>query len=142
MQILGVNAEFSKKVQTLRTLIDISDAFSTDEKKENKSKLNGMTSCAATRNMVAHCSFVVSDDGAGVTFLRVQASGDFAELQTFWNDTQLQTELQRLSDYQISLNKIEQRLRPKPVDPARFWAVLRATDSRDSASFFIDNTRK
>jgi hypothetical protein len=54
MKILAVNIEFSKKIKILRTLIDISESFTDDERTDKKSKCKKMITFAENRNIVAH----------------------------------------------------------------------------------------
>jgi len=105
----------------LRTLIHISDAYSTEYKESLKSNLKKIITYAETRNMAAHCFFEESKDGKGVTFSHVRASGEFSADQNTWSDVRLLAELQKLGDFESLLNEIEQQFRNKPVDASQYW---------------------
>jgi hypothetical protein len=124
IQILGANIETGKKVKILRTLIDISDTYLVGEKAKIISSLGHITTYLGTRNVVAHCLFEASQDGKGVTFHRVQASGQFSDEPDTWDEVRLLKEIQTLRDHKSMLDEIGARFRNKPVDArqiALYW---------------------
>jgi len=86
MKILAVNIEFSKKIKILRTLIDISESFTDDERTDKKSKCKKMITFAENRNIVAHTYFWPDSANKGVEFKTVKASGEFCMDGKVWLD--------------------------------------------------------
>ena len=122
MKILAVNIEFSKKIQILRTLIDISESFTGDERKDTKSKCKKMITFAESRNTVAHTYFGPDNTNKGVEFKTVKASGDFSMDGKVWLDEQFLREIALAVGFEKLLDKIEAKFQSKPVDPSLYPA--------------------
>jgi hypothetical protein len=120
MKILAVNIEFSKKVQILRTLIDISESFTDEERKTAKSECKKMITFAENRNIVAHTYFGPDCSNKGVEFKTVKASGEFSADGKIWLDDQFLRELVLVVGFEKLLHEIETKFQSKPVDPSLY----------------------
>ena len=139
MKILAVNIEFSKKIQILRTLIDISESFIDEERKIKKSKCKQMITFAENRNIVAHTYFGPDCTNKGVEFKTVKESGDFSMNGKVWLDDQFLRDIEQVVDFEKLLHEIEAKFQSTPVDPSLyalqqdpFWypAINEATRQR------------
>jgi hypothetical protein len=124
MKILAVNIEFSKKIQILRTLIDISESFTDDEITDKKSKCKKMITFAENRNIVAHTYFGPDSTNKGVEFKTVKASGEFSMDGKVWLDEQFLHEIAQAVDFEKLLREIETKFQSKPIDPSLYISAL------------------
>jgi hypothetical protein len=124
MKILAVNIEFSKKIQILRTLIDISESFTDDEITDKKSKCKKMITFAENRNIVAHTYFGPDSTNKGVEFKNVKASGEFSMNGKVWLDEQFLHDIAQAVDFEKLLREIEMKFQSKPVDPSIYIAAF------------------
>jgi hypothetical protein len=129
MKILAVNIEFSKKVQILRTLIDISDSFTDEEGKTAKSECKKMITFAENRNIVAHTYFGPDCTNKGVEFKTVKASGEFSAHGKIWLDEEFLREIALAVGFEKLLDGIETKFQSKPVDPSLYVSVFQQDPS-------------
>jgi hypothetical protein len=120
MKILAVNIDFNKKIKILRTLIDISESFTDNERKTKKSQCKKAINFAEIRNMVAHTYFVPDPSNKGVEFKTVKASGDFSMDGTIWLDEQFLHEISLAVGFEKLLHEIETKFQNAPVDPSLY----------------------
>ncbi len=126
MSVLSLYIPFRDKTYSLATLIYLSDGFSDAEKKVFKTELiRNLGEYSKTRNMVAHSEFEPDESRQGVQFLTIKAKGAFSLPRVVWLDAEIQRELNLISQYETLLGDIEQRLRNKPPDVARYWQQSR-----------------
>jgi hypothetical protein len=129
MKILAVNIEFSKKIQILRTLIDISESFTDDQRKTTKSECRKMITFAENRNIVAHTYFGPDKTNKGVEFKTVKASGDFSMTGKVWLDEQFRHEIAQVADFEKLLGDIETKFQSTPVDPSLYVSAFQQDPS-------------
>jgi hypothetical protein len=129
MKILAVNIDFSKKVQILRTLIDISESFTDEERKTAKSECKKMITFAENRNIVAHTYFGPDCTNKGVEFKTVKASGDFSADGKIWLDDEFLRELALAVGFEKLLDGIETKFQSKPIDPSLYVSAFQQDPS-------------
>ena len=130
LKILAVNIEFSKKVQILRTLIDISKSFTDEERKTANSECKKMITFAENRNIVAHTYFGPDFINKGVEFKTVKASGDFSADGKIWLDDGFLRELALAVGFENLLDGIETKFQRKPIDPSLYVSAFQQDPSR------------
>jgi hypothetical protein len=124
MKILAVNIEFSKKIQILRTLIDISESFTDQERTTAKSKCKKMITFAENRNIVAHTYFRPDCTNKGVEFKTIKASGDFSADGKIWLDDEFLRVLAITVGFEKLLDEIETKFQSKPIDPSLYVSAF------------------
>jgi hypothetical protein len=113
----------------LRTLIDISESFTDEERKTAKSECKKMITFAENRNIVAHTYFGPDCTNKGVEFKTVKASGDFSADGKIWLDDEFLRELALAVGFEKLLDGIETKFQSKPIDPSLYVSAFQQDPS-------------
>lgn len=107
--IVTKNIQFRDKIKILKACATV--AFHDEaERKAIHKTLKDIDDYSHKRNMIAHDAFMASDDGTGVTFLRVVAAEKVDLSNTHWTWKNFEEANGRLSDFHLAASGIEQKL--------------------------------
>jgi hypothetical protein len=124
MVIIMRNMQFSDKVRTFRTLVDMY-IWPREEKKKYDDLAKQMLSLADDRNMIAHTVFKPSQISDGVDFLLVRAAKKLEFPDMDWPVAKFAQVIQNMENVQASLQGVKSQM--------AFSAIAKALLERNPA---------